>query len=285
MNFSNAYEKFKMILTDLISNIKNQSYGYWNRKAKHTKTIPDFALKVLLQASLLMSFSVLAQDKKFSFDVEKWFDTVTLLDKKSEFEVKEGNKKSVRSRRIKSGQGESKISLSEFYKHFEDGVLFENVEQGLDMLWGASFKKGRPYKENLGFFTPAGLLILPNEKNEINTSKLCALPLNFKDREMRVLYQGIYLHVLGIIHTHPSFDYNQTPTPNSDFQFGFLGIHNYVMCKNWLFDAYDPINFAEFKTLGRRDDYHKLPSRFFLSCNPIAANITAVYKSSGWIEK
>src|SRR5687767_11204204 len=70
------------------------------------------------------------------------------------------------------------LSLS--YNHFEGGVFFSDVEFGLNVLWKASFKKNNAYKENLGFFVPGGLLILPNMENTYNRAKLSALPMQLK---------------------------------------------------------------------------------------------------------
>lgn len=150
--------------------------------------------------------------------------------------------------------------VSEVYNHFEGGVLFTDIDLGLTVLWLASFKHGHMYKENLGFFVDGGLLISPNKYNSRRRSSFNALYTFPKDGKLFVEYNGSDLQVLGIIHTHPDKGGIQTPTPGSDYQFGYLGIHNYVITKNDLFVAYKDSNGDElYERLGGRNSYSSIP--------------------------
>jgi len=154
--------------------------------------------------------------------------------------------------------GDEFLSLS--YNHFEGGIFFSNVEFGLNVLWKASFKKNNAYKENLGFFVPGGLLILPNMENTYNRAKLSALPMQLKDGYPFVWYKNTFLKVLGIIHTHPDINSEARPAPINDYQYCYLGIHNYIMDHNNLFDAYKDLRGREcYKRLGARSDYYRIP--------------------------
>jgi hypothetical protein len=150
--------------------------------------------------------------------------------------------------------------LSASYCHFEGGVFFSDIEFGLDVLWRASFKGKNPYKENLGLFVPDGLLILPNIENMYNRSRISALPTQLKEGKLFVLYKTTLLEVLGIIHTHPDPYSIPMPAPKNDYQYCYLGIHNYVMDQNNLFDAYkDSWGRECYRRLGHRSDYHRIP--------------------------
>ena len=146
------------------------------------------------------------------------------------------------------------------YNHFEGGVFFSNVEFGLDVLWKASFKKNNVYKENLGLFVPGGLLILPNMDNTYNRAKISALPIQLKEGYPFVWYKNTLLKVLGIIHTHPDIYSEPRPAPKNDYQYCYLGIHNYIMDHNNLFDAYKDSSGREcYRRLGPRYDYYRIP--------------------------
>jgi hypothetical protein len=150
------------------------------------------------------------------------------------------------------------LSLS--YNHFEGGVFFSNVELGLNVLWKASFKKNNAYKENIGFFIPGGFLILPNMENTYNRGTLSALPTQVKDGNLFVWYKSTFLKVLGIIHTHPDIYSVPMPSPKNDYQYCYLGIHNYIMDHKNLFDAYKDSRGIEcYKRLGTRSDYYRIP--------------------------
>ncbi len=154
------------------------------------------------------------------------------------------------------------LSLS--YNHFERGVFFSDVELGLNVLWKASFKKNNAYKENLGFFVPGGFLILPNMENTYNSAKLNALPIQLKEGYPFVLYKSTLLKVLGIIHTHPDLYAEPRPAPINDYQYCYLGIHNYIMDHNNLFDAYKDLRGREcYKRLGARSDYYRIPFVYY----------------------
>lgn len=150
------------------------------------------------------------------------------------------------------------LSLS--YNHFEGGVFFSDVEFGLNVLWKASFKKNNTYKENIGFFVPGGFLILPNRENTYNRGNLNAFPKQLKDGTLFVWYNNELLKVLGIIHTHPDIYSEPMPAPLNDYQFCYLGIHNYIMDHRNLFDAYKDSRGREcYQRLGSRRDYYKIP--------------------------
>ena len=153
-----------------------------------------------------------------------------------------------------------KESLSLTYDHFKKGVLFADVEYGLEVLWNASFIERQAYKENLGVFVPEGLLILPNSENTARSSKLSALPHVIRNNRLYVMHDGTYHEVLGIIHSHPDINSLPMPTPRNDYQFCYLGIHNYVMDYANLFDAYRDVQGEEtFVRLGNRNAYARLP--------------------------
>ena len=148
--------------------------------------------------------------------------------------------------------------VSESFKHFEGGTLFSDVELGLDILWKTSIRKNGPYKENLAFFVEEGLLIVPNKHNTYETAVLGALPLEVIEDELFVVYRERKLKVLGIIHTHPYG--SPEPAPRRDFQYSYLGIHNFVMSRFDLYDGYKTKTGREISyRLGSRTSYKNLP--------------------------
>jgi hypothetical protein len=150
--------------------------------------------------------------------------------------------------------------LSSSYNHFENGILFTDVEAGLEVLWKASFKDGNVYKENLGFFVNGGLLILPNKYNTCTTARPTALETKIHGGKLHVKFAGNFTEVLSMIHTHPDVHTRREPTPRNDYQYCYSGIHNYVMDHLNLFDAYkDAIGREVYDRLGPRDSYHKIP--------------------------
>jgi len=166
--------------------------------------------------------------------------------------------KEFRSGSIQSLDRDKFLSLT--FNHFEGGVLFGDVELGLDVLWKASFKDGRTYKENLGYFVSEGLLILPNKNNTAERAQLNALPNRVVDNKLYVLFDDRYLEVLGIIHSHPDVFSLRMPTPRNDYPFSYLGIHNYVMGFLDLLDAYKDHGGNEvFDVLGPRNSYYRIP--------------------------
>ena len=168
------------------------------------------------------------------------------------------SKKDFLSAEVKGQQEDRFPSAS--YNHFEGGVLFTDVEAGLEILWKASFKDGNAYKENLGFFVNDGLLILPNKNNTYKSSKLGALPTLTDSGKFYVKFAGTFIEVLGIIHTHPDVYSRPEPSPQNDYQYSNLGIHNYVMDHINLFDAYKNVKGYEvYKRLGPRHAYDKIP--------------------------
>jgi hypothetical protein len=159
-------------------------------------------------------------------------------------------------------------SVSASYNHFEGGVLFSDVERGLDVLWEASFDGKRIFRENLGMFINGGLLILPNRKNTRSSAVISSLPTIVKDNKLFVLYNGEYTAVFGIIHTHPDSYHVREPAPRYDYQYCSLGLHSYVMGCYDLLDAMKaPDGEERFARLGPRKSYDKIPWRQY--CFPL----------------
>ncbi|HTF19175.1 MAG TPA: hypothetical protein VK658_13930 [Chryseolinea sp.] len=155
---------------------------------------------------------------------------------------------------------ERKQFVSEEYNHFEGGVFFSDVAAGLDVLWSASFRYGHTFKENAGFFVPEGLVILPNKNNTFDRASLSAFGLKLIDGKLFITVHDQNFQVLAIIHTHPDAFSQPMPAPRNDYQFGYLGIHNYVMSRYDLFDAYtDPRGGEFYDRLGGRTAYLKIP--------------------------
>ncbi len=168
------------------------------------------------------------------------------------------SKKDILSTDVKRQQEDRFPSAS--FNHFEGGVLFTDVEAGLEILWKASFKERNTYKENLGYFVKDGLLILPNKNNTYKSSKLGALETMLDSGKFYVKFGGTFIEVLGIIHTHPDVYCRPEPSPQNDYQYCNLGIHNYVMDHINLFDAYKNTRGHEvYKRLGPRHAYDKIP--------------------------
>jgi hypothetical protein len=143
--------------------------------------------------------------------------------------------------------------VSATYNHFEGGLIVSDIDEGIDLLWRASFKNGRPYKENLGFLIPEGLLITPNASNSPNNARLSVYRKVIEDEKLWVNYNGHFYQVLAILHTHPHPADLQTPSPRHDFQYGFMGIHNFIISRNHIYDAYkDKKGNEVFRTIGNR---------------------------------
>jgi hypothetical protein len=142
--------------------------------------------------------------------------------------------------------------VSATYNHFEGGLIVTDIDEGIDLLWRASFKNGWPYKENLGFLIPEGLLIAPNVANSPTHAKLSVYSAILEHGKLMLNYNGRYYQVLAILHTHPSGI--STPTPRKDFQFGFMGIHNFIISRHRIYDAFKNKKGREvFKCIGNRD--------------------------------
>ena len=164
--------------------------------------------------------------------------------------------------------------VSADYNHFQGGVLFPDLDEGLDVLWRAGFHGHRPVKENVGFFTDGGLLILPNEHNTISTGRLSALPIKIYNSTLYVLHKEQLLEVLGIIHTHIDPYAANTPSTRNDYQFGYLGIHNYVISYHEIFDAYkDESGEETYKSIGSRSDYTIIKARLLRENTPALAQV------------
>jgi hypothetical protein len=156
---------------------------------------------------------------------------------------------------------ERKRFVSLEYNHFEEGALFSDVHAGLTILWEASFRNGNnAFKENLAFFLDDGLLILPNNRNTLTSASLTTLRNYVENGKMYVVFKDVPKEVLGIIHTHPDVYSLHMPSPKNDYQFCYMGIHNYIMDNLFLFDAYKDTRGNEvFDILGSRNDYAKIP--------------------------
>jgi hypothetical protein len=141
--------------------------------------------------------------------------------------------------------------LSGAYNHFKEGLIVHDIDEGVDLLWRASFKNGTVYKENLGFLIHEGLLIAPNEMNTRSTSRLGIYNQIIEDGKLFVLYKGHQYQVLAILHTHPGG--NAIPSPRYDFQYSYLGIHNFVISQNHIYDAFkDKRGNEVFRSIGDR---------------------------------
>jgi hypothetical protein len=147
---------------------------------------------------------------------------------------------------------------SEAYNHFEGGKLFTDVQEGLDVMWKASFRYGKPYKENLGFILPHGILVAPNKDNTRSTAAISVYPKWVEYGKLLLLYNGNIYEVLAIVHTHPQ-PVLQEPTPLYDFQYCFMGIHNFVISRQHIFDAWkDKDGNETFRILGKRTEYERI---------------------------
>jgi hypothetical protein len=128
--------------------------------------------------------------------------------------------------------------VSEKYNHFTNGYLFTDIDAGIEVLWKASFINGNIYKENLGYLIEDGLIIAPNHENTPVSAKLNSLPLQLIGNKLHIEFNGLLIEVIGIIHTHPNKSGVQEPTSRYDYQYGFLGIHNYIITSRIIYDAY-----------------------------------------------
>ena len=154
------------------------------------------------------------------------------------------------------------------FNHFEGGVLFTDVQAGLEILWKASFKGKNVYRENLAFFVNGGLIIAPNKDNTCESAVMGALQTKVENGKLYVNFWGKFHEVLGMIHTHPYYYSLPEPSPRNDYQYCYLGIHNYIMDHHNLFDAYkDPKGYEVYKRLGRRNAYDKLPFKEITGVN------------------
>lgn len=152
--------------------------------------------------------------------------------------------------------------------------MIPNVEYGLDILWRSSFKNNKPFKENLAFFVPGGLLILPNHNNTCYSARLSALPVTVLNKKLFVRFQDEWLEVFATIHTHPDTYILPMPTPGKDYQFCYLGIHNYVMDHRNLYDAYkDSFGNECYRRLGNRTAYAMLPLTLSPDSNVVGKSI------------
>ena len=150
---------------------------------------------------------------------------------------------------LSDGRQQDFLSLT--YNHFENGVHFTDIESGLTILWKASFQGRMPYKENIGLILRDGLLILPNRENT-ETSARIPFHLKVNNRNLFVFHSGEYKLVQGIIHTH--IGSIPEPAPMADYQFGYLGLHNYIISYNDIFDAFkDRFGYEVYKRIGGKD--------------------------------
>jgi hypothetical protein len=141
--------------------------------------------------------------------------------------------------------------LSSYYNHFKDGLIVKDIAEGVELLWRASFKNGYVYKENLGLLLHEGLLIAPNELNTRNRTRLSIYNKSIKDGKLFVLYNGHQHQVLAILHTHP--EGTPIPSPRHDFQYAYIGIHNFVISQGDIYDAFkDKKGNEVFRRIGDR---------------------------------
>jgi hypothetical protein len=141
--------------------------------------------------------------------------------------------------------------LSSSYNHFKDGLVVNDIDEGVDLLWRASFRNGRVYKENLGLLIHQGLLIAPNEMNTRNRARLSIYRKTIEDGKLFVLYKEQQHQVFAILHTHPEGP--PVPSPRHDFQYASMGIHNFVISRNHIYDAFkDKKGNEVFRRIGDR---------------------------------
>ena len=126
---------------------------------------------------------------------------------------------------------------------FDGGVLFHEVNFGLNVMWKESFNSdGSVDKENAAFLIPDGLLVLPNSENTQRSSKISILPLVSRtdasgNRNLFVKFGPDFHQILGVIHTHPNG--NPYPTPKVDFQLvKQYGIQSFIMSEPQIREAY-----------------------------------------------
>lgn len=164
--------------------------------------------------------------------------------------------------------------VSDLYDHFNEGIMFQSLEDGLDVLWKASFHGHVPHKENAGFLVAEGLIILPNRNNTLQSANISTLPIKILDNKLYVQYKGNLSEVYGIIHTHIDPYSAATPTPRNDYQFGYLGLHNYVLSYHTIYDAYKNCKGEEiFTDLGARKDYKPFAFLLRQNANPQIASL------------
>jgi hypothetical protein len=168
--------------------------------------------------------------------------------------------------------GQEDAFMSQEYGHFEGGVLFSDVEHGLHVLWHASFRNRKVYKENIGFFVEGGILILPNKDNTQTASRINALPIVPSNNKIYVEFNGQYMEILGIVHTHPNPYGSQVPTSGSDFQFTYLGIHSYVIAVGDVYDA--------FRDRKGQETFERIGSRNSLATIPFTNSLPRLYASN-----
>ena len=125
-------------------------------------------------------------------------------------------------------------------------------------MWRASFRYGKPYKENMGFILPHGILVAPNKNNTSTSAVLAVYPKWVEDGKLLLLYKENIYQVLAIVHTHPHSSMPE-PAPLYDFQYCFMGIHNFVISHHHIFDAWKDKNGNEmFRIIGKRTEYERI---------------------------
>jgi hypothetical protein len=148
--------------------------------------------------------------------------------------------------------------VSARYNHFADGLIIPDINEGADLLWRASFKNGIVYKENLAFLIAEGLLITPNESYSSASANLSVYATIIENGKLMVLYKQRAYAVLGIVHTHPGYG-PPKPTPRYDFQFGYMGVHNFIISRNDIYDAIkDKAGKEMFRRIGARGESHMI---------------------------
>jgi hypothetical protein len=164
---------------------------------------------------------------------------------------------------------------------FAGGVMYVDIAQGLIDMWLASgsFKDGR--KENLGVFTPFGLLVLPNVKNTKNNSagSLSFFSLRFVDNKPLINWGGesYWLPVLGVVHTHPDpagyqqhAEYWQSP---GEWLWTKAGLSNFVISTTGIYEG----------RYNGSDYISQFVSQESLKSEGLQATLVAsVYKNSKW---
>jgi hypothetical protein len=124
---------------------------------------------------------------------------------------------------------------------FAGGVMYSDIAQGLKDMWAASLVfKGEGRKENLGIFTPKGLLVLPNKGNLRNKplGSLRFLAGIINEDHTQVSFGGESLTILGMVHTHPDPSGMQGHSPTAgDWLFHDRQIGSFVISHRGLYRA------------------------------------------------
>lgn len=100
--------------------------------------------------------------------------------------------------------------------------MFSNETDAYNYMWNNSFRDGQPWRENYGWITDKGIVVLPTEGYEldadgnklkyyVNENDGGSPWYNLVDRGF-VYHNNVAYKILASIHTHPN-GRHQTPSP------------------------------------------------------------------------